>query len=265
MSYNTYEQSTSDGQPVELFHFFDEADHHWRFTSAATAQTVAGSSYTPDTIQRETMEMADNHFKNELKVKLGRGNLFALNYVAGMFETKVYLDVYRMHSTDYITYWSGVVHRVVFDENAVATITAAPVSSDTARAGARRRCQIMCDLPLYSAYCSVARILYQVDGIISSVTGNVINCPAFGAKPDNWFTGGLLVVGAARRLIYEHNGSQILIARGIVGLSAGMTCTGYAGCNHTADHCLNKFSNKINYGGAEFLPVKNPFIQAIVY
>ena len=268
MSYDALEQSTMEGQPIELYHFYDDIGNHWRYTSAATLQEFEFHDYEPEPIDRQNITATHNHFKNELKLTLGRNNLFALNYVAGMLENLVSLVVYRLHLgdlTDPIIYWRGVVQRVVFDENELPTIHATPLTNDVVRAGARRRCQIMCDLPLYSAYCSVTRSSYQIAGVITGVSGVTLSSATFGTKANGWLTGGMIIIGDAKRLIQWHVGTDIKIGRGIVDLATGVAFTAYAGCNHTATICNSKFSNKINYGGCQFLPISNPFQNAIVY
>ena len=265
MSYDSLEQSTMGSQPAELYHFHDDNGNNWRYTSHVSAQILFLQDYTSEPIDRESIEVTSNHFKNEVQLKLGRNNLFALNYVSGLLESKVTLDIYRMQLTDYILYWSGVVQRVIFDENEIPTIKAVPVTSEVVRVGARRRCQIMCDLPLYGTYCSVSTVLFTLVSTLSAVVDITLSSAIFGTKPNGWLTGGMIVIGDAKRLIQWHVGTDIKISRHIVDLVAGVNFTAYAGCDHTATTCNTKFSNKVNYGGCEFLPLTNPFKSAVVY
>ena len=265
MSYDSLEQSTMEGQPIEIYHFHDENGNDWRYTSYIATQTFDFNEYTPETIDREVIEQTSNHFKDEVQIKLGRNNLLAINYVSGLLESKVTLDIYRIQGVDYILYWSGVVSRVVFDENEIPTIRAIPVTSEVVRVGARRRCQIMCDLPLYGPYCTVSSFLYSMIGVITSISGVTLGSATFSSKANDWLTGGIIIIGDAKRLIQYHQGTDIKISRAIPNLVTGVNFTAYAGCMHTADVCHTKFNNKVNYGGCEFLPLTNPFKSAVVY
>ena len=265
MSYDSLEQSTMESQPIELYHFHDENGNNWRYTSHISAQTLSLQDYLPQPIDRESIEITSNHFKNEIQVTLNRNNLFALNYVSGILESKVLLDVYRMQLTDFVLYWSGVVQRVVFDENEIPTIRATPVTNEVVRVGARRRCQIMCDLPLYGTFCSVDSFSFRMVGVIASVSGVTLGSTTFSSEVNGWLTGGMIVIGDAKRLIQWHVGTSIKISRQIVDLADGANFIAYAGCAHTAAVCSSKFSNKVNYGGCEFLPLTNPLKSAIVY
>jgi hypothetical protein len=265
MSYDDFEKSTDSSQPIELYHFMDDDGHHWRYTSHAEAQTFLSYEYTPDIIHREKIMLADNNFKNEVQITLGRGNDFALTFLHGLLESKIILEIYRLQDTTYITCWSGIVHRIEFDKDEIPTVRSSPISTEIVRAGARRRCQMMCDLPLYSPYCTVNRAVYTMAGVLTNVSGVTLSSGTFSTQPNDWLRGGMIIVGYARRLIQWHQGSQIKITRAIPNIAAGASFTAFAGCGHTPADCLNKFNNKANYGGAEFLPVENPFTTPVTY
>ena len=265
MSYDSLEQSTMGSQPIELYHVYDDCGSHWRYTSNAKEQTFAANTYTPEPIHRESIELNNNHFKNEVSLTLGRNNPFALNYISGILESKVILDIYRLQGADSILYWSGVVQQVTFDENEIPTIRSTPLTSEIVRVGARRRCQIMCDLPLYSSLCSVSKVLFTISGTITAVDGIELSSATFSTKANNWLKGGMIIIGDAKRLVHYHQGSNIKIGRHIPNLAVGTSFTAYAGCAHTSTVCASKFSNKINYGGCQFLPIANPFKNALIY
>ena len=72
--------------------------------------------------------------------------------------------------------------------------------------------------------------------------------------------GGEIIVGNARRTITSHYGDTITINRPFGStVVAGSSFYAYAGCNHTPNACRSAFDNILNYGGQEYLPVKNPY------
>lgn len=259
MSYSSTEASVASGQPVELYDFADAFNNHWRYTSAADAVTHLGSLYEPAVCSRKEIEISDNHFKNDLEISLGRNNAFAIQYIAAPPESEITLTVYRLHGTDYIYYWQGVIASVSFDGNGAATVKASPKSSGMQFTGKRRKCQKLCDHALYDSGCGVNRESFKSTGTITTISGTTITSSAFSAKADGYFTAGILIVGNAKRLILSHTTNTITISRPILSAAAGNSFTAYAGCDHLPTTCLNKFDNIYNYGGVEFLPDDNPF------
>jgi uncharacterized phage protein (TIGR02218 family) len=265
MPYDDYEQTLTDSRPIECYDLADISGQHWRYTSSRVEQTLLNHVYSPEVIKSKELEITDNHFKNLMEITLSKNNLFAFQYFPGTPESKVTLTIYRMQSTDYIYYWSGVVQIVSFNTDGLATVKAAPLSSDIVRVGTRRRCQIMCDLCLYGLGCNVNRESFKVDGTITTISGTTVTSSAFATKTSGWFTAGLLVVGNARRLIRSHTTNTITISRAILNAAAGTSLTAYAGCDHLPTTCLTKFINKPNYGGCEFLPLTNPFTTSLIH
>lgn len=264
MSYRDLE-SAATNEPIELFDFYDDLGHHWRYTSSDTEQMLFSSKFVPEPIHREPIEMSESHFKNEVNLTVGRNNPLALLYIAGQVEVKVYLTIYRMQGIYSIIYWSGVVAGVVFNADEVPMIKATPRSSDLPRIGCRRRAQILCDLALYSNECGVDKSSFSITGTLSGVSGILLTSATFATVASGWLTGGMIIIDNAKRLIQWHVSNQIKISRQIVELETGKTFTAYAGCQHTSIDCHTKFNNAINYGGIEFLPVNNPFSKSIAY
>jgi hypothetical protein len=112
---------------------------------------------------------------------------------------------------------------------------------------------------LYSTRCTILKSNYIRSGTVYSVDGRDISATIFGTEVDGWFTGGTFEAGEYSRLIVYHVGTAIKIAHSIRELELNDSFNAYPGCDHSPNHCLNKFSNKINYGGQEHIPSKNPF------
>jgi len=81
--------------------------------------------------------------------------------------------------------------------------------------------------------------------------------------------GGIIQVGSARRMITSQVGDTITINRKfgseVTAGSGGSSFDAWPGCDHTPDICRGKYDNKINYGGQEHLPVKNPYKGDLIY
>jgi hypothetical protein len=265
MTYDSYEQSVASGEPIELYDIWDNGGTHYRYTTASEAVEYNGYMYESDVIDRSEMELGGNEEVTALKVFFSRSNALTNQFISGPPEGEVQLLLYRQHAGFTATFWQGFLIVVTFDENSVPTGRFEPRSSDIAGFGVRRRCQRLCDHALYKSGCGVNETLYKVDGTLATVNGLDLVSSAFSAKSDGWFVGGEIVIGYSRRTIKAHTTNTITITRSMDSAIVGATFRAYAGCDHTPTTCKDKFNNKLNYGGCEFLAVKNPFEESITY
>ena len=72
------------------------------------------------------------------------------------------------------------------------------------------------------------------------------------------------------RYITQHDGDQITLmsaipslVESIEGSDGQAAVTLYPGCDHTLNDCINKFDNRDNYGGFQWIPSKNPFANNV--
>jgi len=88
---------------------------------------------------------------------------------------------------------------------------------------------------------------------------NTMDTYTFGA-------GGEIIVGTASRNIIAQVGDTITINRPFGSdVVADDPFSAYPGCAHNPGCCRDKFENWPNYGGQEFLPVKNPYTGNLIY
>jgi len=104
-----------------------------------------------------------------------------------------------------------------------------------------------------------------VAGTVSAVDGTALTVTGADGEADGYFVGGMIEFGGIFRFIVAHTGTSITLWREMPNLEATDAVTLYPGCNRTLDHCTNKFSNTINYGGFPWLPNSNPFSFINVY
>lgn len=257
MSYNSIEISVNSGKPIELYDFFIGANHY-RYTSGPDEVTYMSAVYAPERIERESLELTDNNFKNQLELHINRDNVFIRRFIEAPLEGVVCLTIYRGHGADFVTFFIGTISAVTFNSDQT-TIICTPRTSSMLRTGLRRKYQKLCNWPLFGYGCQVTSTSYRVTSTIATISNTTVVSGIFALQPDGYYTGGKLVVGDAERLITSHAGSTITISRPIKSAVAGNSFYAYAGCDHTMDTCRLKFNNLINYGGQPWIPVKNPF------
>lgn len=272
MSYDSRDQSVALARPVLAIDFEDDFGTHWRYNTSAEDITLLGETYTSDACKVSETEISGNDFRNRVTIELSRQNGFAWQFISAPLESKVTVTIYRVLDPDYQFMWTGVVEAVSFSSEGVPKIECTPKTASAARVGWRRRTSMACPLVLFGQEiggCKVNAESFKITGVISAYSGTTYESDDFAAQADGWLQGGELVIGNARRLIKSHTvnsdgSAEVEINRKIDNPetnSAGqIEFTAYAGCDHIYTTCDTKFSNKVNYGGLEFLPVKNPFV-----
>jgi uncharacterized phage protein (TIGR02218 family) len=210
-------------------------------------------------IHRNNAQLSANPLKDSLEVEVDRLNPFAVNYIFAPVDGTVVLTIYRGHAGSYVTYWKGMVSSVKF-KSQTAIITVNSKISSLKRFGLMRKYLRSCSYPLYSPRCTKSKTDYRVPGVVLTVLGIDVTATAFGTKSNGWFTGGWFESGGCSQMIVHHVGTAVKLAHRMRDLKIGDSFLAYAGCDHSSATCKDKFGNKLNYGGQEYIPTKNPFV-----
>lgn len=261
MSYASLEASTHAGKPVELYRFA-LGTSVWRYTSAQSAITHGGESYSPAPIRRSEIEQTQEFGRAMLTIEAALTLGVAETFIATPPDGVLSLTVFRGHLGDVdneiITWWKGRVVTVVFG-NSSATLRCEPIFTTLKRSGRRANYQLNCRHPLYHSGCKVNAADFKSTGFVESVVGLEVTSAVFLSMPSGWFVGGRFSAAGAQRLIIASSGNAITLSAPIPSLVAGAAFEAYPGCDHTLATCSAKFNNHLNFGGFPYIPVKNPF------
>lgn len=274
MTYAVFESSTQRGDPVFKF-LFTVGDLEFRFTNAA--HIIGDSSGTFMPAQLTTGEFSNSREFNRsiLPIKFPRTNEFAQLYLGGVPEQVTNVVIWREHQSDtdeeYRVYWQGRIVGVSVDMDTV-DIECESIFSSMKRTGLYRKYQRGCPYDIYGEGCYVDKYNFAEPLTITDFTGPVLTVPGASGFDDGYFSGGELeLANGLRRFIVAHAGTQITLSRAIPGMeeladsSGELDCILYPGCNHTLDHCKNKFDNLLNHGAFPYIPSKNPFHDVSMY
>jgi uncharacterized phage protein (TIGR02218 family) len=121
--------------------------------------------------------------------------------------------------------------------------------------------QSACRWTLFDAGCALTRATFAVNGAVVAVTTNG-NFTTNLAQAQDYFTLGMLTwtsganVGFSRAIRqYTGTGGRImLLAPMPFTVAPGDAFTAYPGCDKQLSTCINKFNNKVNFGGQPFIP-----------
>lgn len=259
MTYASVETSAHDGQPVELYRF-SQGTRKWLYTSADAAFVHAGETYTPYPLKRSNFRQTQELAKSGLEINATRDLPLIVDTIASPLLGVVGLTVYRRHRSDaeVTQWWKGRVEGVRF-EGGQATVSCVPIGTSLRRIGLRRPAQRMCPHALYDTGCNVSAAAFGASGTLLSWTGANVTASVFATQPNGWWVGGKIELDGVLRFVVGHASDTLTLTSGVPGLAQNAGFTVYPGCDHLANTCNVKFGNILNYGGAPWFPIKNPF------
>lgn len=259
MTYAAVETSDHDGQPVELYRF-SMGTKKWLYTSADAAFVHADETYEPYPLKRGAFRQTRQLAKAGLEINAPRDLPLVADSMASPLLGVVALTMYRRHRSDAEVKqcWKGRVEGVRF-ESGEATTSCVPLGTAMRRIGLRRPAQRQCPHALYGPGCNVAAAAFSAAGTLVSWTGATVTSGVFAGQPDGWWVGGKIVLDGVPRFIVGHAGDTLTLTAGVPGLPQDAGFVVSPGCDHTPATCNSKFGNILNYGGAPWFPIKNPF------
>ena len=261
MSYTTRENSTAQGEVVELY-LFNIATEFFAFATSVEPVTHEGKNYAPSSISRDTIKQGVDPFRGGLSIRLPRSSSFGQKFINFAPNETVSLTIFRGHSSDgeFVTYWKGRVLSGGVTDNEI-TLSCESVFSSIKRPGLRASHEINCRHVVYSIQCKASAAAFETIGTVTGSLngGTLIQVSSAATKPDGWFTAGFMVVDGVRRFIKAHQGINLTISRPFGFNANTRQVRMYAGCDHLLATCANKFNNEENNGGFPFIPGINPF------
>ena len=283
MTYLAQEESLQDGQPVELYRFSnDEAT--FLFTSGQTPVVFNTETYLPTPISRTSTEATSTDVETSVEIVMPSTEDFVRRYINSIPASQDSLTVYRLHSTDggtpeVIVFFTGIVASVTFaGERAKIQIERGANSLD--QVIPKQSYRTNCNHILYDSRCTVDVGTFSLLADVTAITqgGFVIDIsagtntvPATGLQLSAQLTadatyfnlGHMERGGEEFRMVQSigdlgGNAARLSLLVPFETLSVGTVLRLAAGCSHTFNTCVTKFSNIDNFGGFPFVPRVNP-------
>lgn len=278
MSYEIYENSVQDGDPVSRF-VFAVGDTIYAYTTEPNIVSDSNYTFTPAAIKMGEVSQTNEMAKDPLELEFHRDVTFAQLFLGGVPEQVTTVTVFRGHlgdtSEEFQFYWKGRVAGASVSGD-VVRIDCENIFTSMRRPGLRARYQKRCRHALYQSGCGVSSALYASVSSVTAASGFTItideldsnnsNIDSNEANPD-YYVGGMVETNdGATRYIVNQSGNVLTLIRPLQSLIddvndsvGGAEVTLYPGCDHTTDTCISKFDNLLNYGGFPYIPSKNPF------
>ncbi|MBN2317925.1 MAG: phage BR0599 family protein [Acidobacteria bacterium] len=271
MSYDSKEQSTSSGQPFELY-LFQTQDKAWRLTSADEEKIYQGASYKPEVVSR-TNTSANSEVKGgHIKVTLPKDHELTQLFISYIPDTPLTLVIFRGHEgepeSEMKVAFTGRVLLGRFTAGDTCELDCAPDTEILKRPIATACFQRQCNRVLFDPGCGLSGAFWKVSGTVLSISGDglTVTIAACSGKEDGWFALGHIEKGYDRRMVLSHTGDTVVLINPLIGLSVGDTVNVYAGCDRSYggdNGCVTKFDNGVNFMGWEWIPGRNPFAGGV--
>jgi uncharacterized phage protein (TIGR02218 family) len=251
-------------KPVEIYHIWRDGGEHWRYTDGDVAVTYSGSSYTPATLERESVTYNNKLEVTTLTIKAAYIENPALEYIAINPVEILWISVLKLHRDDLTeadVVFIGQIKNVAF-QGITASITCVGFEHFLKKTIPTWRYQLTCNHNVFDSKCSLTAASYaETTTVVLDANGVDLVSSAFGAYSDGYFTGGQVLFGVESRTIVYHVGNTITMMYKMVDLETNDSVTAYPGCDGRAETCRDKYDNIVNFLGFPFIPVENPALR----
>lgn len=250
---------------TELYKFVErDSSVVWTFTSGVEEIVHELETYVPTKISRNDIEARNELARANIDIQVPLTNEAALNWLADNGEQIVTLTIFERDRAGVITVaWKGRLAAVIPGMNSIQ-LKMESIFTSLRRTGLRARYQSSCRHALYGRGCELDPEAFGSALECTVIEGTVITVPDASLQPSGYYAGGMLKApDGTLGFVIEHSGDTITLQRRIFALEsvAGdlpFDVTLYPGCAHNRTDCAERFDNILNYGGFDFIPVKNP-------
>jgi hypothetical protein len=280
MTFDAYETSADQGEPLLLFDFFVGLTH-WQYTTADRPITWLTQTFTPIAISAGSIDQGNEIRRKTLSVEVPADTEIVQVLQQYPPSGDVMLVITALHQTDPDQQGIAVfIGRVMSQSQTATTVTLAcePAYTGVKATGLRRRFQLNCAHVLYSqgdTQCTVNPALVMVATTLSSAAGPVLTCA--GLVPPtglSWPGGYVEWIAAAgyveRRSINSAAGDVLTLAYGSPDLVLGLALNVFPGCDHSTANCtaygtVLGTEQLLNFGGQPWIPSVNPMVGNPIY
>lgn len=238
----------------------------WTYTSGDEPIVHLEETYTPIPIGRSEVESKNELSRANIDVKLSLDNEMGKRWLHDNVEIPVGLTVYERDADgDIGVVWKGRLAGVRPNMSEIV-LNFESIFTSLRRPGLRARFLRTCRHMLYGRGCGVDKELFAAAGVVTAMAGKVVTIPEAALQPNGYYTTGMLEgPDGTLRFITNHVGDQITLFRPFESLAKAIaqgedtSCRLFPGCSRNRDVCNSRFNNIDNYGGFDWIPLRNPF------
>lgn len=264
MTFQATETSQDQGSPIEIYEFLLGGEA-FRFTTDEVERVVDALTYEPAEISRSRITLGPEQRSDVLEIELPSSNPLVQRYINSVPGQRANLTIRRFHRLDgddeTIVVFKGVIRSAGFTLNgSTSRIAAIPLTAALSRTIPRFTYQGLCNHVLYDTRCKVVQNNFRLQANVSVVSGDEITVPGAAGFGADFFVGGFVSFGAVDfRMVLAQTGDVLRLLLPFETSPLNQQVDVFAGCDHTLATCDAKFDNVINYGGNNFVPLKDIF------
>lgn len=286
--FDLLQKSRFGGKPVRLYRF-QLQDAVWWFAQADRDITAGGADWIASGINRDDIKQTNEPAKDKLKIRfayLRDPNANALDIpstqdLGDLWHPYVPSDKVQVMCLDWmygdtdppVMRWSGYVAQPQFSDVELE-LTCIPNSAIGEAKNQGPKNQRACWKAPYSTGldgCNLDPADFEVPGVITGIDGLTVTVPEFDGTPFSLLQGefrwprtitahnGAIEI-TERRTITTHDGADVRLLYGGLGLADAAVVVGLPGCPGTWEACAARRADPQNhFGGAYYKPIKNPY------
>lgn len=263
MTYDAYQNSQYNGEPMTLFRFAGGSSALWLYTSEREPVLRGSENFVPLAIRHSDVEQTIGEAPKPFEITVPATSDIALQFIAFLPAEPISVHVYARHrpDTQYIPIFIGECESAAFNDDGTATIRCQHIGYKLERNIPWPCYSGTCNWAVYSLGCGVSRDAFKVDATITVANGFDIEAAAFDAHEDGWYNAGFVVRHSTGevRWVVAHTGAKLTLVSPFPGFEPGESVSAYAGCDGLESTCSSKFNNLPRYMGHPDVPVKNPY------
>ncbi len=267
MTFLESETSIDDGEPIELYEFVAPNKSYF-YTSFGRDIDLSGQIYEARAIQRSNLQGTDQDDSPDMTIEIDIDAEIVNDFAFRIAEPDLQMTLRRSHANDPAKteiIWEGAVTGISV-ANRKGTIRVPSLFGSALKQPVPDVFyQPQCNHALFGSRCTVSRAAFVDAQVIDTVVGVNVGLVSVGARPDQWFQGGVIqrVSDGERRLIKSQVGTSLILNYPFRDLLIGDAVEVVAGCDRLVQTCVGKFGNLINFGGHPLIPIINIFEEGL--
>lgn len=270
MSYAGKDKSVDKGAPVEFFKFYGNFGT-FRYTSDDAPAMCNGELYLPikggvSCGAVETSSVADSVITVDITVPSNSG--VALLYCFNKTPDNMTVEVRRAHrgddwSVEFEVEWHGFALDTTVTGDYATIKTGSVIQAKLQGNVAAIYYQRSCNHVLFDERCKVNKADWTLEAVVTKIQGKLITVEEVPAGNGALKAGEIIIPRSSeKRGIYGNDENIITISYPFIDIEIGDAVELVYGCDHRRlGHCFSRFNNVANYGGFDFIPVTNPFVD----
>lgn len=279
MTFGSFEVSTDDGRPVELYKFSTSTSGlNFFFTNAEDIVNDGSDDYIPASVVRTQPTQSQQKKATEMKLVLPYldtiTDSFAQLMITAPTEGTTSLVIQRVHLTDsgneFVQFWSGNVHSAAYNDKGEVELLCRGIKNIFQREGPRMTWGGSCQNTLFDANCGVTEGDFTTfDIVVSAISSDGVTITLGAGVPSpipSWLGGKCIKDnGVDKRMIVAQADNVITLQQPFRSdFAVGDTVDITQGCDHllTGD-CITTFDNGDRNGGFPFTPGLNPMVEGL--